>query len=87
LAAMQKDGYEPATIECLLAYASQRSEDEERNPLFALGSVWLAPPSEEDRDEHQPCVPYLISDIVRIHGDRPWNNWRGDYRFLAVRKP
>jgi hypothetical protein len=78
--AMKKAGFEPATIEHLLAFAEKYSEEQRKYPIIGLGSV-----AEVDGARRVPYLRRIGSrrglDLVWFDGD-----WDSDCRFLAVRK-
>lgn len=80
VSAMDKDGFRPATLRELLAYAVKNPDEQRKYPIVGLGSIW----SRGD-DRLVPCL--------RLHGSGRelslgwWSDgWGGRYRFLAVRK-
>lgn len=71
--------WEPAKVEHLLSFGATHPDEQRRYPIVALGSV-----AEVHGGRY---VPYLF----RVGAERGLNlhwwhgDWRGDYRFLAVR--
>lgn len=88
-AAMRKEGYEPATLEHLLAYGAENPEEQRQYPIVALGSsTWydgdpsVAPPG---GDRYVPC---LYADggkrFATLFLNGPGVTWGAFNRFLAV---
>ena len=77
---MDKDGYCLATIWDLLDFGAKNPEVQRQFPIVALGSVCGVDGDRYvaclDRDDAKRCL-----DLCWFGGD-----WRGDCRFLAVRK-
>lgn len=80
VSAMDKDGFRPATLRELLAYAVKNPDEQRKYPIVGLGSVW----SHGDRRG----VPYLDLGGYERGLGLPWwsSRWFGRSRFLAVRK-
>lgn len=81
LAAIDAQGYRPATIEELLAFGAKYPELQREFPIIALGSVWRDLNGRRD-------VAFLCGGgherylgLGRVEGD-----WGGHCRFLVVRK-
>lgn len=77
---MDKEGYRPAELPELLAYAKNNPDEQRKYPIVILGSVW--------RRFGDRRVPYLYSDSDKRDLNLYWydNDWDSYYRFLAVRK-
>ena len=73
-------GLRPAKIEELLAFGAKYPDVQRQFPIVALGSVW-----QHLDDRH---VPFLwgYSDERYLYLDWFGDRWRGNFRFLAVRK-
>jgi hypothetical protein len=80
VSAMDKDGFRPATLRELLAYAVKNPDEQRKYPIVGLGSVW-------GHGGHR-SVPYLdLGGGGRELGLGWWSDgWYGRCRFLAVRK-
>ncbi len=80
-AEMDKEGYEPATIWDLLAFAKKEPNLQRQFPIVALKSIWRDP-------GRGRLVPYLCGDAVdrRLDLDCLGVDWGDRYRFLARRK-
>lgn len=77
---MDKEGFRPATLRELLAYAAKNPDEQRKYPIVALGLFW--------RHLFGREVPYLG---IRVNGRKlflGWwgEGWNGRYFFLAVRK-
>ena len=82
LAAIEAQGYRPATIEELLAFGATYSELQREFPIVALGAVW-------QRGHGDRRVATLCKDRDRRHLDFSLyygGAWESHYRFLVVRK-
>ncbi|MBI4090447.1 MAG: hypothetical protein HY422_00305 [Candidatus Komeilibacteria bacterium] len=81
LAAIDAQGYRPATIEELLAFGAKYPELQREFPIVALGSVWR----HWRGDRH---VAYLSRDGDGRGLDLHWieSDWFAVFRFLVVRK-
>lgn len=81
LAELDRRGLRPAKIEELLALGATRPELQKEFPIMALGSRFVL----QDGDRG---FAYLDWDGSERGLDLHWvgNDWRGIYRFLAVRK-
>ncbi len=80
IAAIERELWEPAKIEHLLAFGAADKDEQRKFPIFALGSCGQVA---EDR-----CITCVYGDAsIRILG---LHFWGGDYnrrcRFLAIRK-
>lgn len=75
---MDKEGFQPAVIEDLLALGEAHPDLQKQFPILALGSVWRC-----NRD-----VPYLGWDGLRRYLNLDWSGrqWSVYCRFVAVRK-
>lgn len=77
---LDKRGFRPATIEELLAFGTKYPEMQKQFSIVALGSFW----------QHlgRRHIPFLWCDSNERHLYLHWfeYRWRGNYRFLAVRK-
>lgn len=80
VSAMGKDGFRPAMLRELLAFAAKNPDEQRKYPIVGLGSVLRR---DVDRD-----VPYLRRLGDERDLDLSWwgDDWLGDYRFLAVSK-
>lgn len=80
LKGLDKKGLRPATIEELLAFGAQYSEEQRKFPIVALGSS-----CEVYGDRYAPCL--LSHGSCRNLGLDSWDgDWRESYRFLVVAK-
>lgn len=81
LAAIDAQGYRPATIEELLAFGAKYPELQREFPIVELGSVW------RDWDDDL-SVAYLVRDGSRrnLGLGRVEDGWYGRFRFLVVGK-
>ena len=80
VSAMDKDGFRPATLRELLAYAVKNPDEQRKYSIVGLGSVW----SRGD-GRGVPCLS--LSGRGRGLGLGWWGGgWRGYCQFLAVRK-
>lgn len=83
---IRNEGYEPASIERLLAYAKEHPDEQRKYPIVAQGSSWVNP----DGDRRFPCLGGGRHE--RDLGlDLDWRGpsgilWREGCRFLASRK-
>ena len=80
LAADTKNPWEPGKIENTLAYGAKNPEEQRRFPIIGLGSV-----AEVDGYRGVPCLGEGGSERY-LYLDWWDGDWRGRYRFLAVRK-
>jgi hypothetical protein len=80
VSAMDKDGFRPATLRELLAYAAKNSDEQRKPAIAGLGSVW-------SRGDER-FVPYFYLSGRQWKLCLSWwsGSWGGNYRFLAVRK-
>lgn len=80
VAEMDKDGFRPATLRELLAFAVKNPDEQRKYAIVGLGSVWSRG---GDRD-----VPFLCLDGYERGLSLYWwsDRWHGYCRFLAVRK-
>jgi hypothetical protein len=80
-AEMDKEGYEPATIWDLLAFAKKEPNLQRQFPIVALKSVWQDP----GRYRRVPC---LYGDVDGRDLDLGYlgSDWGGGCHFLARRK-
>ena len=78
--AIKAAGFEPGKTEHLLAFGEKYPEEQRKYPIIALGSVALV-------DGHR-CAPCLFRHDAERYLHLFWwdDDWRGYYRFLAVRK-
>ncbi|MDP3999550.1 MAG: hypothetical protein Q8P76_03085 [bacterium] len=78
---MDKEGYRPAELPELLAYAKNNPDEQRKYPIVALGSVWRF--FDGGRD-----VPFLfgVGDKRGLYLLWCGREWDEDSRFLAVRK-
>lgn len=82
-AAIRSEGYEPASIERLLAYGASHPEEQRKYPIVALGSSWVDP----DGDRSAPYLGgYDRERSVDLHWGDPGDQWDEHCRFLASRK-
>ena len=81
LAAIDAQGYRPATIEDLLAFGAKYPELQREFPIVALGSVW-----QNWFGNRYVAYLYRVGDKRNL--DLYWfvHDWRALYRFLVVRK-
>ena len=78
--AMDKDGFRPATLRELLAYAVKNPDEQRKYPIVGLGSFW-----QHLLVRNVPCLD--IDGGERLLYLLWWSYvWVGHYRFLAVRK-
>ncbi len=79
VSAMDKDGFRPATLRELLAYAVKNPDEQRKYAIMGLGSIW------GHGDDRR--APYLYRNGDERKLDLFWwsNSWNGNYRFLAVR--
>ncbi|MFA6603911.1 MAG: hypothetical protein WCT10_03670 [Patescibacteria group bacterium] len=82
-AAIRAKGYEPASIETLLAYGVENPREQRKHPIVALGSSWVHPGGSRE----VPCLcEYDRKRQLRLWYANPKNYWCEDYCFLASRK-
>jgi hypothetical protein len=78
---MEKQGFEPAKIEDLLALGEKYPDLQKQFPIAALGSVWRAPGDYR----RVPCLRWPdVKRSLNLH----WREdvWSARWRFVALRK-
>lgn len=90
LAEIERRGYDPATIEELCDFGTKNPEAQRKNPIVALGSVFVDPsrPSRSSPFRGTRCSPYLLEvgagrGLDLFSRDR---DWLGDCLFLVIRR-
>ncbi|MDP1625399.1 MAG: hypothetical protein Q8L64_06630 [bacterium] len=80
IAKMAEKGFKPGTLGDLLVYGAKNPEEQKKYPIVALGSV-----ASVGGERYVACLDWNDSERgLRLR----WfdDDWRGDCRFLAVRK-
>ena len=78
---MDKEGYRPAELPELLAYAKANPDEQRKYPIVGLGSVWR----NFSGDRYVPCL-YGVGDGRGLGLGWYCGVWHSGCRFLAVRK-